>query len=358
MSELIKRYLGKTCMKVSAIAFGGLTVRKKQLSQEQTAKALRCAIDMGVNYIDTAEAYGESEKHIGNILKDLGYPKVFLASKTGDRTAAGAIEAVHNSLRLLKTDCIDLYQIHYIRRKQDLNDILERDGALEGLEFCRKYGMIKHIGITGHRNDLLVKALETGRFETVMPIFNITQRDAITSGLIKIAREKEVGIIAMKGLCDGFLRPIHAIRFLLDHTDGLYHVDTIAVGMETEDEVEEDLALGRDEVDDKEHAKLEGIIRNLEDSGCVRCNYCMDLGYKDVPTILPLYDYRSKYGFEPEAEKEWCEVIKRAETLHYGEAEQVCPRKRELLLPIGEQIKKAIDLYRNPSQRSPGITQL
>ena len=140
---LPKRRLGKTEMMVSAISFGGLVVRINDLSQEQTAEVLKYAIDMGVNYIDTAQGYGESEEYIGNTLADLGCrSEVFLATKTGKRTAEEAIEAVHQSLERLQTDYIDLHQIHYITRPEDLDAVLAPGGALEGLKECRAKGLI------------------------------------------------------------------------------------------------------------------------------------------------------------------------------------------------------------------------
>ncbi len=274
MTKLLMKDLGKTGMKVSAISFGGLVVRKEKLEQEQTDEVLKCAINMGVNFIDTGRAYGKSEEQIGKALKKLRVPRsnVYLASKTSKRDADGARQDVDESLQLLKTDYIDLYQIHYIRKPRELDAVLaEEGGALKGLMECKEEGKIRHIGITGHCNDLLRDALQrSDEFETVMSIFNIAQRDAITCGLIETARNKGVGIIAMKPLCNGFLQPRHALRFLLRY------VDTIAVGMGTIIDVVEDIALGSLKACDEERKELEKIADSLKYSGCTRCNNCAE----------------------------------------------------------------------------------
>ncbi len=351
MPKLFKKRLGKTDMEVSVIGLGGLVLKGEKVSQEQFSDILDYAIDMGVNYIDTSPTYGESEEKIGYALEDLGCrSEVFLATKTETRytdrryTADEIKQDLDESLKSLRTDYIDLYQIGYVRHPWELEKILASGGILEALEQFKEQGVIKHIGITGHRNDLLIEALKTGRFDAVMAILNIVQRDAITSGLIDTAKKADVGVIAMRALNNGALRPAHTLRYVLHHVL-LNHVDTMVIGMGSITDVAENVALGMLEILDEERDELEKIVEDLENSGCDRCNYCLDCGYADVRTILPLYDYRDKYGLMPEAEKKWHEMMNgnNTERIDYRSAEDSCLRG----LPIGEMVEKAMVLY-NP----------
>jgi len=166
-----KRRLGRTGLQVSVIGFGGIPIIA--LSGDEAEKVVRYAYERGINYFDTARAYGDSEEKIGAALKDVRH-QVIIATKTHQRTKEDAARAgLKQSLRNLQTDRIDLVQLHGIDSEEILKKATSSKGALKALEEAKAQGKIDYIGISGHNPYVLKKAIKTGKFDTILVPLNV-----------------------------------------------------------------------------------------------------------------------------------------------------------------------------------------
>ena len=190
---LNKRRLGKTDLMVTELGMGAMDTPQVEEGEE----ALHLALDLGINFIDTARIYEGSECLIGQVIRARGGKDFHLATKTINRTADGSQYDVDRSLRLLNVDKIDLYQVDDVLPK-DWAEVMREGGALEGLKVAKLRGLIDHIGISSHSLEVVEKAITCGEFETVMLEYSAFYRDTVE--LIKLAKEKEVGVIVMRPL--------------------------------------------------------------------------------------------------------------------------------------------------------------
>jgi aryl-alcohol dehydrogenase-like predicted oxidoreductase len=262
-----KIMLGWTGMLVNRIGFGGIPIQR--LSFDDTDRLLEKAFDSGINFFDSARAYTDSEEKMGRVLSK-HRDKVYLASKTLNRTADGAAADVEISLKNFKTDYIDLYQCHNIPNEADLEKILAPGGALEALIKAKEAGKIRHIGVTIHKPWIGVKALE--HFETVQAPFNVIECAALEK-LIPEAKKKKVGLIAMKPVAGGALNEVALnLRYILNSG-----MDVAIPGMDELDQVEKNLSVLKDlkPLSDSEMAKLNAEKDRLGNNFCRRCEYCM-----------------------------------------------------------------------------------
>ena len=167
------RKLGRTDLKVSCIGFGALPL--PGLNEEEARVVVNTALNRGVNFIDTARGYRESEELLGKAVAERR-DEFYLATKTKARREKQIMEELETSLGHLKTETIDLYQIHYVNTGSELEDILSDQGALKVLKKIREKGVIKFIGITGHIPAVLLDAAKTGEFDTVQGAFSYIEK--------------------------------------------------------------------------------------------------------------------------------------------------------------------------------------
>lgn len=166
MSELPTRPLGTTGYDVSILAIGGVRYNKR--SDEEAVRVVNRAIDLGINYIDTAHAYEDSERKIGLATADRR-EEVFLATKTGRRDYDGAKAEIEQSFRDLQTDHIDLMQVHSLADEEELAQLTGPDGALKAMEEYVDDGSIGHVSVTGHTTPhILAKAMGEYPFSTLL----------------------------------------------------------------------------------------------------------------------------------------------------------------------------------------------
>jgi aryl-alcohol dehydrogenase-like predicted oxidoreductase len=197
-----KRRLGKTAHMSSILTLGGAAFIE---ATEATADAaMDLAIKHGINHIDVAPTYGDAELHIGRWMPK--YRKdFFLGCKTMARDRAGAWESIRRSLSRLQVGDFDLFQFHAVDDVETLETILGPDGALEAVLEARQQGLLKHIGITGHRPGLYVKALERFDFDTVLfPLSRVHAAHFNDNNdfrpLMELAQRNDVGMIAIKAI--------------------------------------------------------------------------------------------------------------------------------------------------------------
>jgi aryl-alcohol dehydrogenase-like predicted oxidoreductase len=200
--KLEKRSLGKTGEMLSIIGFGGIVV--KDATPEEASASVRLAIDAGVNYFDVAPSYGDAEVKLGPALEP--YRKnVFLACKTTKRTKDEARKELEQSLKNLRTDHFDLYQLHAVTTLKDVDTILGKGGALEAFTEARKEGKIRFIGFSAHSVEAALALMNAFDFDTILFPFSINTWHAGNFGpqVLQTAREKNMGILALKAMAKG-----------------------------------------------------------------------------------------------------------------------------------------------------------
>ncbi|MFC1984363.1 aldo/keto reductase [Chloroflexota bacterium] len=197
-----KRRLGKTENMSSIITFGSAALW--EVSQAEADAAIELAIEHGVNHFDVSPNYGEAEVRLGSWMQK-HHKEIFLACKTTERGKARAWESIKRSLELLKVDYFDLFQFHAVNDIETLNVVLSHVGALEAVLEAKEQGLVRHIGITGHRPFVHIEALNRFDFDTILfPINRVlaAHRSDYTDflPLLEIARQKDVGTIGIKAV--------------------------------------------------------------------------------------------------------------------------------------------------------------
>jgi len=198
------RRLGKTGHFSSIVIFGGAAFWL--VNQAEADAALELAAAHGINHIDVSPTYGQAEIHLGSWLKDKKHrASVFLGCKTMKRDKTEAATELKESLQTLQTDYFDLYQFHGVDDMATLHKILGPDGALTAVREAQRAGIVKYIGITGHKPSFLAEALKVFDFDTVM--FPLNRVEAVHpsqaneyQALLEIAKEKDTGTLAIKAV--------------------------------------------------------------------------------------------------------------------------------------------------------------
>lgn len=154
-----KRRLGRTNLQASVVGFGGTWIA--DLSKLEAFSVVRHAFDLGINYFDTARLDGDSEEKIGAALHEVR-DKCIIATKTGSRTKKESRKDFEFSLERLQTDRLDIIQLHGIDDEKTLAKAMGADGSLQTCKEARKRGLVDFIGITGHKPQVLTRAVESG----------------------------------------------------------------------------------------------------------------------------------------------------------------------------------------------------
>jgi aryl-alcohol dehydrogenase-like predicted oxidoreductase len=247
-----ERTLGKTGYRVKLFSLGGQATLEQAGTRDESVAIINRAIDLGVNYIDTAAAYGRgiSQTYIGEVMTTRR-DEVFLATKTHNRTRDGSLELLEDSLTKLQTDHLDLWQLHNISQTEQLDQIFGKDGAIEALLQARDEGIVRYLGITGHADpDVLIDGLNRFDFDTILMALNVADRhvDSFIDKLLPMANEKGLGIIGMKipargrMFREGGVTSMHdAMCYVLT-----LPVSTVIVGCDTVAQLEENIAIAQD----------------------------------------------------------------------------------------------------------------
>lgn len=234
--SLREKILGKTGLKVKTLGFGGIPIQ--HIPEEEAIRVVRQCYELGINYYDTAREYTVSEERIGKALEDFR-KHVIIASKTHAQTKKDALKEIDISLNNLRTDYIDIYQLHRVSSVEEWNGISAPGGVLEALHDAKDKKKIHHIGVTSHNIDFLKDIVKEGIIETIMvPLNYLTPEDSFE--LLPLCKRMNVGTVIMKPFVVGALKNASAVlKFLLANDD----VDVIIPGMQSLDEVEENVAI-------------------------------------------------------------------------------------------------------------------
>ena len=325
------RLLGRTGLKIKSLGFGGIPIQR--VSEMEALQVVRRCYKLGVNYFDTARNYTVSEKRIGQALEDVR-EEVFLATKSSRRSKEGVLEELEISLKNLRTDCIDVYQLHNVSSRDAWEQVKAPNGALEALYEASDMGKIQHAGITGHDPSLLTEIVKEDIFETIMIPFNyLTSIPA--EELLPLCHEMNVGTVIMKPFGGGaFTNANIALKFLL----GDKNVDVVIRGMMSIAEVEENIAIasGTYTLTNAELGLIEKDRVELGDQFCRGCDYCQPCPQERPISMLLRWEVLEKrMGWSPRFENRFREGTAKASTcIDCGECESRCPYR----LPIRELV--------------------
>ncbi|KYH39892.1 MAG: aldo/keto reductase [Candidatus Bathyarchaeota archaeon B63] len=313
------RTLGKTGLKVSVIGFG--TIKFPQIDPKQASEAINRALDLGINFIDTARNYGDSERKIGLAIRGRR-EECYIATKTSSRTYEGAMRDLETSLKELQTDYIDLWQLHNICDMKRWREVTAPGGALEAAREAKEEGKVRHIGISSHRAlDVMKEAIRCGDFETIMVLYNPLDEENTGHEIIPLAQRHNIGVIAMKPLSGGTLAlplsdeerernhrssggewfdPIvrGCLRFIISNPA----VSTVIPGMRFTWEVEENVKSA--DMPPMTQEEKDALIRGIGklrktykySQECLRCGYCLDACPQNIqiPEVFrAVYVYRA-----------------------------------------------------------------
>ena len=198
-NPIARRTLGRTGEQLSIIAFGGIVVMDE--TSGEASNIVAEAVDRGVNYFDIAPSYGNAQERLGPALAP--YRKnCFLACKTEGRMKDDSRKQLEESLRLLKTDHVDLYQFHALTKMAELDKVLGPGGAMETMEAAKKEGKIRYIGFSVHSAETAVAAMDRYNFDTILFPLNFVLYTQAGFGpqILQKAQEKKMGILALKGM--------------------------------------------------------------------------------------------------------------------------------------------------------------
>jgi hypothetical protein len=322
-------------MAVSVIGFGGIPIQR--LTSSEAEEVLLGALDRGINFIDTARGYTDSEEKIGRVLQGRRH-QVVVATKATARDQKGMVEELEKSLGNLKTDVIDLYQIHAVESDEQLEQVLGPGGAFQALDKARDQGKVRFIGVTGHVHAVLEKAVKTGLFDTVQHPFNPLETDWLQA-VIPAAKSRNLGIIGMKPIGGGALGYVsQALRFSL--TRG---VDLVIPGMDSLDQVRENALVGEalTPLTEEELKAFEKEKSRLGPHFCRRCGYCMPCqNGLHIPYLLLLQAYYERYDLADWAADRLDTFEKKYwDCTACGECTERCPYK----LPVSDLMKRGAE---------------
>ena len=325
------RVLGKTGLKISRMGFGGIPIQR--IDAAGTRKLCLEMKEAGINYIDTARGYTVSEEYLGEALEGIR-DHFIIATKSMARTKEAMAADIEISLKNLRTDYIDLYQVHNATLPQ-LDQVMAPGGALEALLEAKAAGKIGHIGLTAHGLEVFEKAVELDWVETFMFPYNIVESQG--EELIKVCAEKNIGFIVMKPLAGGAIEDATlAMRYCLANPA----VTVVIPGMADEKELVQNLAAANDAspLSEEELAKVAAIRKELGTQFCRRCNYCQPcVKGINISGCFLFHGYLARYGLEEWARGRYATIpVKASACIECGACENRCPYN----LPIRQMLKK------------------
>ncbi len=320
-----KRILGRTGWAVSVIGFGA--IKLPRVGMKECTVLLNRALDKGINFVDTADCYGDSEEKIGQALQPRR-KEFYLATKVDERDGPGVRKKLERGLKRLRTDWIDLLFFHDVRGAE--YEKIFNAGGLRELEKARQEGKISQIGISIHGSiPMMMQAIESGAFAVLMAAYSAMDEDRLTADLLPMAAAKGVGLIAMKPLAGGRLAhppgrgwdsrtflgesPAQiALRYVLSNA----HISCAIPGMMALNELEENIVVGR-----RPRAlgaeEIRGFMKMAGEAGkgfCRHCGYCLPCPEGIlIPDVFRYENYYRHYGLKEWAQRQYVSLSADAE---------------------------------------------
>ncbi|MEA5115238.1 MAG: aldo/keto reductase [Geobacteraceae bacterium] len=337
--------LGKTGLTVSEFGFGCIPIIR--LVKEDSVTVLRYALERGITFFDTANAYRDSEEKIGKAFEGMR-DRVVLASKTLKRDGAGAMEQLENSLRIMKTDYLDLYQLHQVAQEEDWQKVTGPGGALEAVMKAKEAGKVRHVGVTSHSLPMALKMVKSGLFETIQFPFNLIEEGA-KDELLGAARETGMGFICMKPFGGGVIDDAGiAFKYLRNYP---YMIPI--PGFESCEQVDQVLSFyAQPNVISKQDLEaMENYRNELGKIFCRRCEYCQPCPHGVMITPAMGYPIVAR-RMSPPVAVEFCRKVMESVPLciECGDCIERCPYE----LKIPEILKANYALYEEHLKEKEG----
>ncbi len=329
------KILGKSGLNVSVVGLGGIPVQRIDIAK--TKELIDECIRQGINFIDTARGYSVSEAYLGEALVNKR-EHFILATKSMARTYEAMKKDIELSLKNLKTDYIDLYQIHNIKSDEEFDICFGDHGAYKALLEAKQEGKILHIGATAHGKDAFERLIREyeNEIETIMFPYNIVENQGLD--LMKECFEKNIGFITMKPLAGGNIQDATlAMKYILNNP----YNSIVIPGMADVDEVRENCSVvGSGELSDDEIKRCEEIVNELGQHFCRRCGYCAPcpMGI-NIPSNFLFVNYLRHYGLSSWAKDRYYSMEHTAkDCIECGLCESRCPYE----LPIRSMLKDVV----------------
>lgn len=247
-TALPTRTLGRTGREVSLFGLGGEGILRTHNREREAVAVIHAALDAGVTYFDTAPAYDSSMDYYGAALRERGLTAgptretITIASKTADRSRDGSLRILDKSLKRLGTDYLDIWQLHDLRTRAELDQIFSSDGAIEALKLARSHGQIRYCGLTGHHDPaILLEAMRRFDFDTVLVSLNPADSHKLPfiPTVLAEAANRGLGVIAMKCSAQGAMLAGGAFTMAecMGYVLSLPGVSNVIVGCKTPAEV-------------------------------------------------------------------------------------------------------------------------
>ncbi|MCB2338768.1 aldo/keto reductase [Clostridium estertheticum] len=330
--------LGRTNLMATRSGFGALPVQR--VSFDEAKNILRKAYDNGINFFDTARAYSDSEEKIGYSLADVR-KNIIIATKTHAKDRKTLLEHLHTSLKNLKADYIDIYQLH---NPDVLPDPKDPEGLYAGLLEAKKKGLIRFIGITNHKLKNAMDAAASGLYDTIQfPLCSLSSDDDLL--LIKECKKRNVGLIAMKALSGGLITDASSAFAFLRQFDNVVPI----WGIQRETELDEFITLEKNPplLDDIMWSIINKDRSELSGDFCRGCGYCLPCPAGiEIPTSarISLLLKRAPYqGFLEDSFKEKMELINNC--INCGHCKNHCPYKLDTPNLLKRELKNYSEFY-------------
>jgi len=353
--------LGHTELQVSVVGFGGKEL--PNVEQANADAALNKALELGINYIDTARDYLDSERKIGRAIGNRRR-EFYLATRTSARDAEGAQRDLDTSLNELQMDSVDVYQLHNVSTSEAYRQVMATGGAFEALLEAKDQGLVSHVGITIHRAlPLMRHAIESGAFETIMLSYSLIDQENVEAEILPMAREHGLGVVIEKPLSGGLLvtprtsgeepsEPDPIVQGSLWYVTSNDAVSLTIPSMTGVGEVEENAEVGSIE-SKMSRRQLYQLRQQIGDLGqefkygqvCLRCGHC-----QPCPNEVPITDIFRAVDMYRSYPKELRDLglrlyqsqnVKAEECMECGECVANCPANLE----IPDLLEEAAELF-------------
>jgi hypothetical protein len=334
--------LGKTGIRVGKLGLGAMYLPR--VSQEESDRVLKKALELGINYFDTSAAYQDSEEKLGRVLSKRKKDYVIASRSISWRMGLEAFKKdFEQSLKRLHLETIDFYGVHAVNQPLELEQVMK--GPLDFLKEMKGKGKIRHIALTGHNPKIMIEAIKTDEFEMVMFPFNVIEQEPL-EGLLDIANTMEVATSIMKPLAGGVIEHKElALRFFFNHAVGV-----VTPGMSYVHEVEANVKIFEEgkPLSSGELKKLEEGVSALGKEFCRRCGYCMPCEHN---IMVPFVHIIHMTCYEKEVTTDVAYILNQAKNLlpmletcdECGECVEKCPYN----LPTPKRVKELREFLRS-----------
>jgi len=328
--------LGKTDLTVTRLGWGGIPVQR--VSESEGVSVIRAVIEMGVNLLDTARAYTNSEHRVGLALQGVDKP-VFISTKSTMKSEK-IYHDVRESLKQIKVKKIDIYHLHNITTLEDYERVMGPGGAYEGLKRARDEGLIGHIGITSHSLPILERAIEDGYFEVVMACYSFLEPEAARK-VLPLAKARDVGVLTMKPFSGGVIEEAGpALRYVLQ-TKEIVPIP----GSETLERARENWRVFTEggPLTGRDQERIEAIRKQFDRQFCRRCDYCQPCSEGiNIQMAMGIKSVITRFGPMAQELKWLLDIIEKARNCtECGQCLDRCPYQ----LPIPDLIKENLEWY-------------